>query len=663
MLAIPAMLAFATPNASAEVAPLLYGVNLGGGDATGTGVMPGAYNTDYVYPNDAELAYYQSKGLTLIRLPIKWKRIQDTLNGPLNETRMGYIDTFLGLARNRGMKVILDLHDYNEYSISGVRYQVGTPQVPQSCLTHLWGMLADRYKNETAIYGYDIMNEPKGNPTVWASTAQLTINAIREHDTQHWILVEGIFASRAWGWVKDGNAAALVGTTDPADKLIFSAHSYWDKGGSGGYVNSYAADARYPEVGIAHVQPFVEWCKEHGFNGLIGEYGVPWNKGYVPEWNIVLDNFMSYLKANGISGTYWCGGPWMSAYQLSCEPTSNYTVEKPVMSVLQNYNNFGTAEIVVDNSQTSNVTVTGSWVTSISTSGYLGVNYLHDNNADQGTKSVTFTPYIPVTGNYEVFLRWTSASNRAPSVPVQINHAGGWANTTVNQQTGGGVWQPVGLHAFNAGNGGSIVISNTGTSGYVIADAVRLVPSASLPAGWVNEDVGPAGLPGSATHTGGVFTVNGSGATIGGLADSFQFVRQTVTGDCTIVARVVTQTNTNSYARAGVMMRKGIGANAPHVSSIVTPTSGLYLMSRTTTGANGTSGSGGAGAVPYWLKVTRVGDVFTSYKSADGLTWTQMSTAKTITMGATAEVGLAVCAYANTVMGSATFDNVSITTP
>ena len=663
MLAIPAMFAFATSNASAEVAPVMFGVNLSGGDATGNGNVPGTLGTDYIYPNDAQLAYYQSKGIKLIRLPVKWKRLQDNLGDPLNETRMQQIDAVINLARPRGIQIILDLHDYNEYSIAGVKHLVGSTAVPKSYLTHLWGMVADRYKNETAIYGYDIMNEPKGSATVWADTAQLTINAIRQYDTQHWILVEGVNYSRAWGWVKDGNAAALVGTTDPSNKLIFSAHSYWDEGGSGQYVDDYAEDNRYPEVGVNHVKPFVEWCNANGFNGLVGEYGIPWNDGYVAEWNTVLTNFLNYLRANNISGTYWAGGRWTGGYNITCEPSSNFTVDRPVMAILQDFANNPSSEIIVDNSDTAKVTITGSWLTSSATTGYQGTNYLHDNNSGQGTKSVTFTPNVPITGNYDVLLRWTSAPNRAPIVPVQINHANGSASTTVNQQSGGGVWQPIGTHAFTAGTSGNIVISNTGATGHVIADAVKLVPAAPLPAGWDSEDVGTVAFGGSAIHSGGVFTVTGSGSTIGGSADSFQFARKTVSGDCTIVARVVTQTNTSQYARAGVMIRDGIAANAMHASSIVTPGSGLYLMSRATTGGNATSGSGGAGTVPYWLKVTRVGNVFTSYKSTDGLSWTQMSTAKTISMGSTVEIGLVVCAYSNTSLGTATFDNVSITTP
>jgi len=661
VLAIPALLAFATSTVSAETPPLLYGVNLAGGDAYGTGIIPGEYGKDYRYPSAEDFDYYQSKGLTLIRLPVKWKRLQDNLNGPLNETRMQQIDTVIGYARDRGMKIIIDLHDYNRYKISGVDYGVGTTQVPHSALAHLWSLVADRYKNEPAIYGYDLMNEPISTITNWKAAAQAAITAIRNTGDQHWILVEGIGASGAYTWVTNGNHA-LLDLTDPADKLIYSAHCYFDFNSSGTYTNTYAAENRYPEVGVNKVKPFVEWCVANNVHGLIGEYGIPYNMGYNAEWNVVLRNFMNYLKANNISGTYWVGGTWQEFNVNSCQPTSNYTVEKPVMSVLQDFPN--SPDIIVDNSQTSAVTITGSWVTSSASPGYEGSNYLHDNNAGKGSKSVTFTPTIPTTGNYQVFMRWTSASNRAPEAPVRIHHANGTASLTVDQQSDGGTWVPIGTHTFNAGTGGSIVISNEDTTGYfVIADAVKLVPDYSLPGGWTAEDIGTVGPAGSALYHGSnTYTVKGSGTNIGGTADSFQFAHLPVTGDCTITARVVTQTNTNAYARAGVMIREGNAANAKQASAIITPTTGLYLLSRTTTGASGTATSGGAGAVPYWVRLIRAGNVFTAYKSTDGTTWTLISS-KTITMTSAVEVGLAVCSFTNTALGTATFDNVSVTTP
>lgn len=648
-------------SALAQTAPQLFGVNLSGGDSTG-GSVPGTYGTDYIYPNDAELAYYQDKGLTLIRLPVKWRRIQAALYDPLNATDMARIDTVIGYARNRDMKVIIDLHDYNEYKIGTTTYLVGSTEVPHSALADLWGQLANRYKNETAVYGYDIMNEPKGTAANWKTEAQAVIDAIRNYDDDHWILIEGVNYSHAWGWEKDGNGILADLDDTWRNRLIFSAHSYWDKGGSGIYANSYAADSRYPEVGITNVQPFVAWCQTNNLRGLIGEYGVPWDKGYVAEWNTVCDNFMNYIKANGMSGTYWAGGPWMQNYSLSCEPTNNFTGDKPVMSVLENYNNTSVAaEVIVDNSDSGSVTLTGSWAASTSTSGYYGANYLHDGNTSKGGKSVKFTPNLSAGGDYEVFARWTAAANRAVNVPVTIACASGnVAGPALNQQLNGGTWMSLGNYTFNAGTGGGVTIANNGTTGYVIADAVKFSPAVGLPAGWSMSDVGAVGVAGSSTYGSGVYTVNGSGITIGGTADSFHYLYMDGSGDCTITARVASQSNTHGYARAGVMIRDGLAANARVATAILTPANGSYMQSRLTTGGTLSSVSGGTGVAPYWVRLTRVGNNFTAYKSVNGSTWVQIGTTKTITMATSVKIGFAVCSYANSVLGTATFDNVTV---
>jgi hypothetical protein len=60
----------------------------------------------------------------------------------------------------------------------------------------------------------------------------------------------------------------------------------------------------------------------------------------------------------------------------------------------------------------------------------------------------------------------------------------------------------------------------------------------SLPSGWSTSDIGAVGAAGSATASGGTFTVAGAGADIWNAADAFRFVYTTLTGDGSIVAKV-----------------------------------------------------------------------------------------------------------------------------
>lgn len=135
--------------------------------------------------------------------------------------------------------------------------------------------------------------------------------------------------------------------------------------------------------------------------------------------------------------------------------------------------------IVVDNSDQAAVTATGDWIIGSATEGYAGTNYLRDGNVLKGSKSILFTPAIPATGSYDIYLRWTSASNRATNVPVDVTHAGGTTTFTVNQRVNGGTWfklTTAGPLVLPAGTSAGVLIRNDGTEGEVVADSVRFAP-------------------------------------------------------------------------------------------------------------------------------------------------------------------------------------------
>src|SRR4030042_5062381 len=81
--------------------------------------------------------------------------------------------------------------------------------------------------------------------------------------------------------------------------------------------------------------------------------------------------------------------------------------------------------------------------------------------------------------------------------------------------------------------------------------------------------------------------------------------------------------------------------------------------------ANGAStnndNTGAVVAAPYWVKVERNGNNFTGSISPDGVTWTQLGTAQTITMTGPVLIGLALCSHDAAISTGAEFSNIAFT--
>uniref|UniRef100_UPI00384B7640 golvesin C-terminal-like domain-containing protein n=1 Tax=Neorhodopirellula lusitana TaxID=445327 RepID=UPI00384B7640 len=115
----------------------------------------------------------------------------------------------------------------------------------------------------------------------------------------------------------------------------------------------------------------------------------------------------------------------------------------------------------------------GSWGTSSTVSEFVGSNYRY---AVGGNKTASFSPTIDVAGSYEVFANWTSDSGRATNASFDIVHAGGTTTVNVDQTQNGGEFQSLGIFTFDAGQSQWVAVRTLGTSGSVVADAIRWVP-------------------------------------------------------------------------------------------------------------------------------------------------------------------------------------------
>ena len=184
-------------------------------------------------------------------------------------------------------------------------------------------------------------------------------------------------------------------------------------------------------------------------------------------------------------------------------------------------------------------------------------------------------------------------------------------------------------------------------------------PVVSVPPPWQTQDIGAVGIAGGSLYANGVFTVSGAGADIQGTADAFRFDYVTTTGDCTIIARVVSVQNTDPWSKAGVMIRQGLDAGAANAFVAVTPGNGVTWQYRSSANGGTSWNQTTSLNAPYWVKLVRSGNTFTGYRSPNGVTWTPQGT-NTFTMTSTVYVGLALTSHNASILGTATFDNVTV---
>jgi hypothetical protein len=164
----------------------------------------------------------------------------------------------------------------------------------------------------------------------------------------------------------------------------------------------------------------------------------------------------------------------------------------------------------------------------------------------------------------------------------------------------------------------------------------------------------------------GTVTLQAAGEDIWGTADQFRYVYQTLTGDGSLIARVVsTGTGDSTWAKGGVMIRQSLDAGSMHgFMAVTTPgANGCSFQYRPTTDGSSSSidNSGAAIAAPYWVKIERVGDSFTGSISPDANEWTPLGDPVVIDMNDTAPVfiGLAATSHVSGQLRTFVFDNIS----
>ncbi len=105
----------------------------------------------------------------------------------------------------------------------------------------------------------------------------------------------------------------------------------------------------------------------------------------------------------------------------------------------------------------------------------FGTNYLFKGKGD-GSGYVQFTPFIPVSGSYQLYEWHPSLTNASAAVPFEISALGGARTVTVNQQINAGTWNSLGTFVFAAGAATIKLKDNIPESDRVaVADGLKVV--------------------------------------------------------------------------------------------------------------------------------------------------------------------------------------------
>jgi hypothetical protein len=208
------------------------------------------------------------------------------------------------------------------------------------------------------------------------------------------------------------------------------------------------------------------------------------------------------------------------------------------------------------------------------------------------------------------------------------------------------------------------VMTIAGVAGLTVAHADSATSSV-CPVGWACQDIGGATPAGGQSLTDGTWQVEGGGADIWGQSDSFHLISQPLTTDGTVSTQVVSQSDTDQNAKAGVMFRASTDANSAYYGVFLTPSHGLAVQYRSADAQAATNAGGNATTAPSFVQAVRVGTTFTAYTSPDGLTWTKVSGSTKTVPGLTGTVlaGLAVTSHNPGAVSTVTFGPLPGSTP
>ena len=241
------------------------------------------YQDAYITAGD--IHFLKESGMNSIRIPFNYRLFTSEDYCGQNNPNRGFelLDRVIGWCKKEGLYVILDMHcapggQTGDNIDDGVGYPfLFKSPAMQQLTAKIWRRIANHYKNETIILGYDLLNEPiatyfnaeEFNPSL-EPVYKLITKAVRSVDKNHILILGGA----QW----DSNFKPFGPPFD--SKLVYQFHKYWTK-----------------TTGKEVIQDYIDFRDKYNVPIYCGETGE--NND---EW---CEAFRKTLDENNIGWQYW----------------------------------------------------------------------------------------------------------------------------------------------------------------------------------------------------------------------------------------------------------------------------------------------------------------------------------------------------------------------
>ena len=184
-----------------------------------------------------------------------------------------WLDDNIAWAKKNGVYLVLNMHvPPGGYQSLGEGKALWDAPSAQERFIALWRTIAERYRDEPAIAGYDLLNEPvvTKSKDQWQTLAERTIAAVREVDSNHILFIERVNAVEG-NWKEDAERNFfLVNDKNVVYEFHFYKPFHFTHQGAS-WVDFAAEDIAYPDP----ERVAVEWFLPDWQNGSFGNPKLP----------------------------------------------------------------------------------------------------------------------------------------------------------------------------------------------------------------------------------------------------------------------------------------------------------------------------------------------------------------------------------------------------